>query len=132
MTIAFKIRKTLALAILIPGLAVTTIGAEVAAGLSSAEAQQLQQKTEKEPGNSISDKGPQQQKLPPCRPGTASVAAIDCTPWTPPRRVASSKDDCSCELTYKMVGGQKVAVRDCYVLLPTNEVYYCPNPAIMR
>jgi hypothetical protein len=58
-----------------------------------------------------------------CPPGTTTHA---CPP--PPRRLpprVSSIEECSCHVTYHMVGGQRVAVKDCYVTLPNDKIAYC-------
>ncbi|MAZ16071.1 hypothetical protein [Oricola sp.] len=125
-------RNIFAALVLVPAMALGGLVAEPIAGKSGAEAQQ--QSFQRSPDYSrpdrkdSSDEPRRGRTPPPCIPGTASVAAIDCTPWTPPRFTASSKEDCECHIVYKTVNGQRVAEKDCYVLLPTNKVYYCQNP----
>lgn len=128
-------RNIAAALVLVPSIALAGIATEPFFGKSGAEAQQRTRSANQidRAPNRSEDDTPELVPLDPCEPGTKGAPAeLNCRPWTPPTHAASSKEDCSCELTYKMVNGQKVAVRDCYVLLPTNEVYYCPNPRVVR
>ncbi len=62
--------------------------------------------------------GPRLSRIPPCPPGTAPTP--NCRPWTPPVRVADSKDECTCQM--KRVNGR--IIKDCYVLVG-KLVHYC-------
>ena len=124
-------RNVFAALVIVPAIAMAGLVAEPFAGKSGAEAQQLTRSpnTVDRDGSNDSDDGPTRGRTPPpCTPGTASVAAIDCTPWTPPRFTAASEDECECHIVYKTVNGRRVPMKDCYVLLPTNQVHYCQNP----
>jgi hypothetical protein len=135
MTIAIATRKTLIAALFVPAIALTGVTAEAFVGKSDAQAQQLQRAPQRSvnrvpgiPGGG--GNGPSAPPLRPCPPGTITHV-VDCRPWTPPRRVAS-EDKCECHVKYQTINGQRVAVRDCYVLLPNDQVYYCENQRLMR
>lgn len=129
-------RNIFAALVLVPAMALGGLVAEPFAGKSGAEAQQQSftrgQDYSRPDKNDGSDEPRRQRTPPPCTPGTASVAAIDCTPWTPPRFTASSKEDCECHIVYRMVNGRRVAEKDCYVLLPTNKVHYCQDLRVVN
>lgn len=63
--------------------------------------------------------------IPPCPPGTAPTP--NCRPWTPPKRVVQSADECQCEM--KRVNGRMI--KDCYVML-RNLVHYCNVGHLVR
>lgn len=134
MKYAFTKRKILGAMLLVPALALSVVTMEGVSDLSDAKAQQLSRSpnsVDRGPNGDNSD-GRNPGRTPrPCPPGTATLAAIDCTPWTPPTHLASSKEDCSCHVTYKTVNGRRIATKDCYVLLPDNTVHYCQNPHLV-
>lgn len=132
-------RNVFAALVIVPTIAMTGLVAEPFAGKSGAEAQQRQsQSLSRSPNfsgpsnNGGSDEPRRPRTPPPCQPGTAAVAAIDCTPWTPPRFTAASEEECECHIVYKTVNGRRVPMKDCYVLLPTNKVHYCQNPRVVN
>lgn len=127
MSIAITPRKHLITALLVPAIALTGITAEAFGGKADAQAQQQQQRPQREIPESTEERS--SARLPPCPPGAA--ASPNCRAWNPPRR-AESADSCECQITYQTINGQRVAVKDCYVLLPNNQVYYCENEHLVR
>lgn len=131
-------RNIFAALVLVPTIALAGVVAEPFAGKSAAEAQVSTRAPNNRPGanpkdDPDSDPVSRSRLLRPCPPGvTTIVGGANCRPWTPPRFTAASKEDCSCHVTYKTINGQRVATKDCYVLLPTDEVYYCKNPSVIR
>ena len=125
-------RNIFAALVLVPAMALTGVMAESFAGQSAAFAQQA--------GRGSSDNGPRGDKgdidpthAPrPCPPGVAAVAGGNCEPWTPPRFTAKSEEECGCHVTYSTINGQRVATKDCYVLLPNNKVHYCQADTVIR
>ncbi|WP_193176215.1 hypothetical protein [Oricola nitratireducens] len=135
MKIALATRKTLIAALVVPMLAVTAVSVQSFAGMSEAHAQTAPGGPNgggNRGGNSggsksdTSSRGGLLDAAAPsnCPPGTVTHA---CPP-PPPRRLpprVSSISECSCHVTYRMVGGQRVAIKDCYVTLPGDKVAYC-------
>jgi len=131
MNIALATRKTLIATLLVPMLAVTAVSVQSFAGMSDAHAQQTSA-----PGGPNGGGGGRSSKSDPDNDsGLLDAAASNCPPGTtthacppPPRHLpprVSSIEECSCHVTYHMVGGQRVAVKDCYVTLPSNKIAYC-------
>lgn len=50
-----------------------------------------------------------------------------CRTPRPVRRVVS-RESCECKVNVIRSGGRTIQVKDCYVALPDNTVYYCKNP----
>jgi hypothetical protein len=50
-----------------------------------------------------------------------------CQPPRQMRRVAS-RESCECKINVIRSGGRTIQVKDCYVALPDNTVYFCKNP----
>lgn len=135
-----SMRRLLALAMIIPMLATGFVAVDALTPHGEAYAQQSGNPN----GNNNNDRGrdgrdgsttttylgddePERvRRLPPCPPdepiGAAAIDTLNCTPWTPPPRAAST-DDCECRR--KTVDNKRVW--DCYVLLPSNKVHYCEN-----
>ncbi|MFZ2100111.1 MAG: hypothetical protein WAU86_06055 [Oricola sp.] len=137
MTIAFATRKILITALFVPMIAMTAVSVEPFAGLSGAHAQQSPNNPAPTPpppagtpptGDFDGD-GPYSSMIPPCVPGTPVTP--NCRPWTPPRQV-SSAEECECQIVYKTIGGKRVAIKDCYVLLPSQKVRYCDDNRLRR
>ncbi len=132
MNIALATRKTLIATLLVPMLAVTAVSVQSFAGMSDAHAQQTSA-----PGgpNGGGSRGSSSKSDPDNDSGLLDAAASNCPPGTtthacppPPRHLpprVSSIEECSCHVTYHMVGGQRVAVKDCYVTLPNDKIAYC-------
>ncbi|MAS05677.1 MAG: hypothetical protein CL534_13485 [Ahrensia sp.] len=124
-------RNIFAALVLVPAMALTGVMAESLAGQSAAFAQQTGR------GQGPSDSGPRGEKgdidftrgLRPCPPG---APGSNCEPWTPPRFTAKSEEECGCHVTYSTVNGQRIATKDCYVLLPNNKVHYCQADTTIR
>ena len=129
MKIALATRKTLIAALVVPMLAVTAVSVQSFTGMSDAHAQAAPggpngggrgTSSKSDPDN---DSGLLDAAASNCPPGTATHACPP-PPRIPPRRV-SVGEECSCQVTYRMIGGQRVAVKDCYVTLPNDRVAYC-------
>lgn len=130
-------RNTLSAMLVVPALAAGAMMVTALGDFSPAQAQQQTQtpsRSDPDPGrgNGFHDDPIVRHQLPPCQPGTPAVLTHDCRPWTPPTHTASSTEDCECAITYKTINGRRVAVKDCYVLLPNNTVGYCMNPRTRR
>lgn len=128
-------RNIFAALVLVPALALTGVMAESFAGQSAAFAQQ-QSSGRGSPdsgqrGGKGSDPASSNARIP-CPIGVTAVAGGNCEPWTPPRFTAKSEDDCGCHVTYSIVNGQRIATKDCYVLLPNNKVHYCQADTVIR
>jgi hypothetical protein len=50
-----------------------------------------------------------------------------CQPPRQMRKVAS-RDSCDCTVNVIRSGGRTIQVKDCYVQLPDNTVFFCKNP----
>lgn len=135
MTTTLTYRKRLATLFLVPAIAFAGVTAEAIGDMSGAQAQQQTRapaRIDPRPnGGGDGSDAPIIRRLRPCVPGVA-VAAVPCRPWTPPTHTAASEEDCSCHVTYKTVNGQRIAAKDCFVLLPDKRVHYCENPRILR
>lgn len=48
----------------------------------------------------------------------------------PPRRMrrVASRESCDCTINVIRSGGRTIQVKDCYVQLPDNTVFFCKNP----
>ena len=125
-------RNIFAALVLVPAMALTGVMAESFAGQSAAFAQQ------QSAGRGSSDEGPRGDKSDinraqrPCPIGVTAIAGGNCEPWTPPRFTAKSEEECGCHVTYSTVNGQRIATKDCYVLLPNNKVHYCQADTVIR
>jgi len=127
-------RNIFAAMVLVPAMALTGIMAESFAGQSAAFAQQQSS------SRGSSDNGPRGDKSDfdpthaqrPCPPGATGAPGANCEPWTPPRFTAKSEEECGCHVTFRTINGQRVAMKDCYVLLPNNKVHYCEADTVLR
>lgn len=128
MNAAIASRRTLIAALFVPAMALTGMTAEAVTGNSEAFAQ-VSPPNQQRPPVPESSNGATTPELPPCPPGAAPTP--NCRPWNPPRR-AESEEDCECQITYQTMNGQRVAVRDCYVLLPNDKVYYCEQGRLVE
>ena len=127
MNTVINTRRAMLAALIVPMLAVTTLSVATFAGASDAYAQQ--RGGNDRPGGPDGGDDPTHGDLPPC--SLTAAPSPNCRPWTPPRQV-SSADECECRVTWKVVGGKKIAIKDCYVTLPTQEVMYCENDHLIR
>ena len=50
-----------------------------------------------------------------------------CQPRRQLRKVVS-RESCECKINVIRSGGRTIQVKDCYVSLPDNTIYYCKNP----
>lgn len=139
MKTALTHRNSFAALVFVPAIALAGVAAVSLGGMSAAEAQELSRVSSNPGTNTPGIAGPDLRgfnddggnnlvRRRPCEPGAVGVNATDCTPWTPPAVMATSEDECECKIVYNMVNGQRVATKDCYVLLPTHKVHYCTNP----
>jgi len=144
MNIARATRKTLIATLIVPAIALTAVSVESFSGFSDAKAQQAGAGRGGNNGGGGSSSGggnngggsrggegrgenPYLLMRGDCvqTPGTALV---DCPP--PPRKVEMTEmSDCSCEVNYRTVGGQRVAVKDCYVEIGET-MRYCRRDTI--
>jgi hypothetical protein len=133
MNIALVTRKALIATVFVPMIAMTAVSVEPVAGLSGAEAQQAGRGGNNGGGNNGggSRGGGDHGEKPFLLMQSGNCAQVGATHFVPcpPRVEVTEAQDCSCEVKYRMVGGQRVAVKDCYFEV-NNEVRYCRSDAI--
>ena len=76
------------------------------------------------PATHATPEGENSLKNPNCRIGAVSKG---CQPRRQLRKVVS-RESCECKINVIRSGGRTIQVKDCYVALPDNTVYYCKNP----
>lgn len=133
MNIALATRKALIATVFVPVIAMTAISIEPVAGLSGAEAQQAGGRGSSNGGgnNGGGSRGEGRGENPYLfiRGGNcAPVGATHYVPCPPPVEKIEAQD-CSCEVNYRMIGGQRVAVKDCYVEIG-EKLQYCRRDTI--
>ena len=138
MNIALATRKALIATVFVPVIAMTAVSIEPVAGLSGAEAQQAGGRGGNNGGgangggNNGGGRSEGRGKNPYLfiRGGNcAPVGATHYVPCPPPPVKVTEAQDCSCEVNYRMIGGQRVAVKDCYVEIGET-LHYCRRDSI--
>lgn len=132
MNIALATRKALIATVFVPVIAMTAVSVESFAGLSGAEAQQAGGRGSNNGGGSNGrggDRGDRGENPYLLMQG-GNCAPVGATHYVPcPPVQMTEAQDCSCEVNYRIVGGQRVAVKDCYFEV-NNEIRYCHNDQI--
>lgn len=136
MNIALATRKALIATVFVPVIAMTAVSVEPFAGLSGAEAQQAAGRGGNNGGgnNGGGNNGGRGESSRGENPYLlmqgGNCAPVGATHYVPcPPVQMTEAQDCSCEVYYRMVGGQRVAVKDCY-FEANNEIRYCHNDQI--